>query len=438
MEKTSRVVSTGFLYISPSSTKNTIKGEYVMKQKSQKKWLGDVHITRDLLLLLLIGGLYSLSIALSNTFVNVYLWKQTGDFFQIGLYNLTVAIIQPVTFIFAGRMAKKVDRIIVLRLGVIFLAIFFISVLLTGSEASRYLLLLGTLLGIGYGFYWLAYNVLTFEITEPDTRDFFNGFLGVLNSLGGMIGPLVAGFIISQFKQFYGYTIIFSASLGLFALATILSFFMKKRPATGNYFFSAIIKERKRNPNWKMVTNATFFQGIREGIFAFVINIYVYIATGSEMALGTYAFVNSIVSFITYYLASRFIKKQYRKRAILLGGILLFTSVFLIIFHVSYPIFLVYSALIAFAYPVVLVPFISTSYDVIGQGWQAREMRIEYIVVKELFLNAGRACSIIIFLFSILYFPVKTILPLLLIVLGSGYLFIYFFVRHIQLKGIFS
>ncbi|MCB7358085.1 hypothetical protein LI046_28185, partial [Enterocloster bolteae] len=69
-----------------------------------------------------------------------------------------------------------------------------------------------------------------------------------------------------------------------------------------------------------------------------------------------------------------------------LGGILLFTSVFLIIFHVSYPIFLVYSALIAFAYPVVLVPFISTSYDVIGQGWQAREMRIEYIVVKELFL----------------------------------------------------
>lgn len=95
-----------------------------MKQKSQKKWLGDVHITKDLLLLLLIGGLYSLSIALSNTFVNVYLWKQTGDFFQIGLYNLTVAIIQPVTFIFAGRMAKKVDRIIVLRLGVIFLAIF--------------------------------------------------------------------------------------------------------------------------------------------------------------------------------------------------------------------------------------------------------------------------------------------------------------------------
>lgn len=405
-----------------------------MKLLRNKKLFGDVHVTKDFLLLLVIGGLYSLSVALSNTFVNVYIWKQTGNLIQIGVYNLTITIVQPITFIIAGRIAKKIDRIIVLRVGVIFLALFFISVLLTGSDSGKYLLLLGTILGIGYGFYWLAYNVLTFEITEPETRDFFNGFFGILSSLGGMIGPLAAGFIISQFKQFYGYTIIFIVSLGLFGLATVLSFFMKKRPASGTYLFSAIIKERKRNRNWKMVTNATFFQGVREGVFAFVINIYVFIATGSEMALGTYAFVNSIVSFVTYYLAGRYIKKNNRMKAILLGGCLLFLSVFLIIFHVSYPIFLIYSAVIAFSYPIVLVPFHSTSYDVIGRGWKASEMRIEYIVVKELFLNGGRAISILIFLLSIALFSVKSALPYILVILGSGYLLIYFFIRHINLK----
>ncbi|WP_033828408.1 MFS transporter [Bacillus andreraoultii] len=409
-----------------------------MKLLRNKKLFGDVHVTKDFLLLLVIGGLYSLSVALSNTFVNVYIWKQTGNLIQIGVYNLTITIVQPITFIIAGRIAKKIDRIIVLRVGVIFLALFFISVLLTGSDSGKYLLLLGTILGIGYGFYWLAYNVLTFEITEPETRDFFNGFFGILSSLGGMIGPLAAGFIISQFKQFYGYTIIFIVSLGLFGLATVLSFFMKKRPASGTYLFSAIIKERKRNRNWKMVTNATFFQGVREGVFAFVINIYVFIATGSEMALGTYAFVNSIVSFVTYYLAGRYIKKNNRMKAILLGGCFLFLSVFLIIFHVSYPIFLIYSAVIAFSYPIVLVPFHSTSYDVIGRGWKASEMRIEYIVVKELFLNGGRAISILIFLLSIALFSVKSALPYILVILGSGYLLIYFFIRHINLKEIFS
>src|SRR3954465_8927084 len=159
------------------------------------KILGNVDLTKDLMLLLLIGGLYSLSVALSNTFVNIFLWKQTGELLDIGLYNLAVTLAQPLTFILAGRWAKKIDRVIVLRIGVIFLALFYVMVLVFGTNASTYLLLLGSFLGVGYGFYWLAYNVLTFEITEPDTRDFFNGFLGILSSAGGMIGPIAAGII---------------------------------------------------------------------------------------------------------------------------------------------------------------------------------------------------------------------------------------------------
>ncbi|HLT55781.1 MAG TPA: MFS transporter, partial [Bacillota bacterium] len=140
--------------------------------------LGKIDISRDLILLLLIGGLYSLGIFLSNTFVNIYLWRQSGDYATIGVYNFAINLFQGIAFILAARMAKKVDRTIVIRLGVFFLSIFFLCVLLIGENASKYNFLLGSLLGIGYGFYWLAFNILTFEITEPDTRDFFNGVLG--------------------------------------------------------------------------------------------------------------------------------------------------------------------------------------------------------------------------------------------------------------------
>jgi len=47
-----------------------------------EQFLDKDSLNRDLLLLLLIGGLYSLGIFLSNTFVNVYLWRQTNDFFN--------------------------------------------------------------------------------------------------------------------------------------------------------------------------------------------------------------------------------------------------------------------------------------------------------------------------------------------------------------------
>ena len=66
------------------------------------KWkhiIGDVEVNRDLVLLLLIGGLYTLAISLSNTFVNIYLWKQTQNYVNLGLYNLASVVLQPLTFL---------------------------------------------------------------------------------------------------------------------------------------------------------------------------------------------------------------------------------------------------------------------------------------------------------------------------------------------------
>ncbi|MGJ7921380.1 MFS transporter [Neobacillus sp. LXY-4] len=401
-----------------------------------KRLLGEIELTKDFKLLLIIGGLYSISTSLSNTFVNIYLWKQSGQFFDIGLYNLSVVVLQPITFILAGRWAKKMDRVIVLRIGVSFLALFYLAVLFSGTKASDLLLLLGGILGVGYGFYWLAFNVLTFEITEPETRDFFNGFLGVLTSIGGMIGPIAAGFIISRLENSTGYTIVFGLSLGLFSLAVFLSFFLKRRPAYGKYWFQRILTERKHNFNWRMITNANFFQGLREGTFVFIISVFVFVSTGSELALGTFGLINSGVSFLAYFFVSKMIKRNHRKKAILLGGLILYSSIFLIVFDITYTKLLIYAATIAIAYPLLLVPYMSMTYDVIGRGWNAAEMRIEYIVVREIFLNLGRFVSIVLFLLAITLFDEQKSIPILLLLIGAGHTCIYIFIRKIHLSSL--
>ncbi|MED0659152.1 MULTISPECIES: MFS transporter [Bacillus] len=402
--------------------------------KQYKKWFGDVELTKELLILLTIGGCYSLSVALSNTFVNIYLWKQSGKFMDLAIYNLMVVIFQPLTFILAGKWAKKVDRIMVLRMGVSFLALFYLSVLFFGERAHEFLAILGALLGVGYGFYWLAYNVLTFEITEPETRDFFNGFLGTLSSAGGMVGPVLAGSIISRFESFVGYSIIFAVSLGLFTIAVLLSLMLKRRPAHGQYFLKRIWKERKTNQNWNRITIAHFFQGLREGVFVFVISVFVFISTGSEFSLGTYGLVNSGISFIGYSLASRLIKQEFRKPVILAAGVVLYLSLFLIVFHPTFPKLLIYASMIAIAYPFLLVPYISITYDVIGRSWKASEMRVEYIVVRELFNNAGRIFSVLCFIFAIHFFPEQKSIPILLLIVGAGHTLIYFCIRNIRIE----
>src|SRR5690625_572810 len=360
-----------------------------------------INIQRDLLMLLIIGGLYSLGIFLSNTFVNVYLWKQSGEYHTIAIYNLGIYIAQPLTFILAGKLAKKIDRIIVLRLGVIFLSLFFLSVLLIGEKVGTYNFMLGCLLGIGYGFYWLAFNVLTFEITEPDTRDFFNGFLGVLQSLGGMIGPLLAGIVIAKMSKNSGYTAIFTASFILFICAVIFSFFLKRRQAEGKFEFIKVIKEGRYNKNWQRILNAHVFQGLREGIFLFVITIWVYLITKSEFALGIFNFVLSGISVIFYFISIKFIKYNLRKKAIFFGGIVLYLAIYIIVFEMTYIHLLIYAVVIGIAHPIINVPYVSMTYDVIGRARFAKELRVEYIVVRELFVNIGRITSILIFLLII-------------------------------------
>src|SRR5699024_628058 len=362
-------------------------------QKTLKHFAGNVDISRDLWFLLIIGGLYALGIFLSNTFVNIYLWKQAGDYLTIALYNLGIYIFQPLAFVFAGKIAKKVDRVVVLRLGVTFLSLFFLSVLIIAEKASTYNFLLGSLLGIGYGFYWLAFNVLTFEITEPDTRDFFNGFLGVLQSFGGMIGPPLAGAIIAKMSQNTGYTTIFTVSFILFICAVTCSFFLKRRQAEGDFQFIYVLKERDENKNWRRILNAHVFQGLREGIFLFVISIWVFLITKSEFSLGMFNLVLSGLSFFSYFFATKVIKPAMRKKAILIGGMLLYLSVYIILFNTNYLQLIIYAIMIGIAYPIVNVPYVSLTYDVIGKARQAKEWRVEYIVVRELFVNIGRVIA---------------------------------------------
>lgn len=386
-----------------------------------RKMLGDMDITRDIILLLTIGGLYSLSISLSNTFVNVFLWKQSGDYVSLAIYNLAIVVLQPLTFILAGRWAKHIDRVVVLRIGVIFLALFFVAVLFIGEKSSNYLVLLGSILGIGYGFYWLAFNVLTFEITEPETRDFFNGFMGALASVGGIIGPISAGFIITRFISNVGYTIIFSLSLALFTIAVFASFYLKRRSASGKYVLKAVLSERKRNYNWRLITNSHFLQGTREGTFIFVISVFIFLSAKSELGLGAYGLLHAGIAFVFYTLASRFIKKDKRKLVMMIGGIMLYAAIFIMIFDPTYTKLLIYGAVVGIAYPLMLVPYASMTYDAIGKSTGAAEMRVEYIVVRELFLNGGRICSILIFIAATFIFNVEKVLPYLLLVLGLGH-----------------
>src|SRR5699024_4506736 len=139
-------------------------------------------------------------------------------------------------------------------------------------------------------------------------------------------------------------------------------------------------------------------------------------------------------SFVFYFVATKIITPARRKKAILFGSLLLYLSLYIILFKTTYFTLIIYGILIGIAYPIINVPYVSLSYDVIGKARKAKEMRIEYIVVRELFTNIGRVVSISIFLITLFFIDAKIAIPVLLIIFGTGHLFIYMFIKNIHLS----
>lgn len=63
--------------------------------------------------------------------------------------------------------------------------------------------------------------------------------------------------------------------------------------------------------------------GIREGLFAFLISLLIYVATGDELSLGGYLTASSVVALIAYFIVGRFIRINWRDESILIGAAML-------------------------------------------------------------------------------------------------------------------
>jgi YQGE family putative transporter len=164
------------------------------------------------------ASVYGFTMAFSNVFLNVFLFKGNGDWSVVVQYNLvTFALIAPV-FGLGSWVARKAQKLFPYRAGLAFSAILFMVMLLFRDNAREHVLLLGTLNGLAIGFYFLGQHELTFDVTTPTTRDLYfsvQQFLASILRVGAM--PLSSGIITffrSEGSPDRGYYVLFAVTLG--------------------------------------------------------------------------------------------------------------------------------------------------------------------------------------------------------------------------------
>ncbi len=208
--------------MSGSITENSVD------QKSQKKEA--TKLSREAKILLVVGVLFTTSTSLSGTFVNVYLWRAKSDFGMIGYFNFFHYLSIPAAFYMGGRLTRRNSASLSLRIGLILHMAFFLSILAVKLRAPAFAVPLGILLGLAAGFYWIAFQILTFDLTSRMNRDTYNSTLGTLFSISNMLSPLTSGYIISTMPEFNGYRLIFLISAALYTAIWLISHLLKTKP----------------------------------------------------------------------------------------------------------------------------------------------------------------------------------------------------------------
>ncbi|UJF36261.1 MFS transporter [Paenibacillus hexagrammi] len=382
------------------------------------------------ILLLAVNALFGIANVLSGTFVGVYLWKAKNDYAIIGWFTLVTYLAMALTFWLAGKWVKEYNKMNCLRVGVAVSAGFYMMVLWLGSGSVNHIVPLGMVQGISSGLFWVSFNVVYFEVTDPDSRDKFNGWAGLLGAMSGIVAPWISGLLIVTLGDVLGYRLIFSISLGIFLLGVVVSFFLKKRKIEGKYeWFLTVRCLKQKDTPWKRVFMALVAQGFREGVFGFMIGLLVYISTSSEGSLGNFVLINSAVSLISFWAAGRFIKPHYRKTAMLVGASMMVLVILPFFWKLNFATLLVFGVGVSLFLPMYTIPMVSAVFDLIGSDECSVKQREEYVVLRELGLNAGRILGVLLFIVVVSFSTKPMVLNVLLLIIGSSPLVSWLFMR---------
>lgn len=395
------------------------------------------HLKSQSILLLAVNGLFVLAGALSGTFLNVYIWKASQNFTLIGWFTFCQQLALGLTFWITGKWVKERDKMIFLRLGIIVSSLFYLFVLWAGKHTVDYIWPLGLLFGAGSGLFWLAFNVVYFEVTDMDTRDRFNGWVGIIGSIIGIFGPWVSGWLISVKHGDTGYRLIFILALIVYGIAILLSFWLKKREHGGPYSWLEPVKKLHKGSPWRQVAPSSAAHGLREGVFSFLINLLIYISTQAEWRIGQFSLITSLVSLVSFWAVGKWLRLSFRYYGMLIGAILITIVIGpFVLWKVNYMTLMVFGIGTSLFLPLYLIPVTSSVFDLIGNSKESVEKRVELIVLRELSITVGRLTGTLLFIVVYSMYPHMRTITWLMLGVGASPLLSWFALRKWLKRGV--
>lgn len=389
----------------------------------------DRRLSREAALTITIHSLFQFGASMAGLFLNLYLWRLTEDLVVNGVYNIVLYATTPLGFALGGWIAKRKDRLVTYRLGILMTALFFLLVIIARENLIPYFMLFALLNGFASGLYWVGYLVLMYDVSTDANRIRYLGLNMVFFNAAGLIGPALAGAIIGWSEGLSGYMIAFSASFALFVMAAIVSLRIRASHSRHkSYYLNLMPLLMRKNSVWMKALLGFFTFGLFQGVMMFLPTILLYQTVGREDWVGYFGVCFSSIIIATGYVLSRKASEAKARLYILMSSSAMSAGAAILLYDVRLWTVIVFMVLFSVSNPLALNTLNTYYYRLIGKLPLKGQLRNEAVVMRESFLNCGRIVSIIfLLLFSR---DLQSVwLPVMLLVAALLQFLIYFTVK---------
>lgn len=366
---------------------------------------------------------------LISTFLSIFLLKQVG-FTSVVIFNIILYGILPMMFgIFAHYIPNKY-LLTLYRIGILIQFLFLIFMILWQGKIQSYIVLISIVYGVGSGFYWYAYNLLSYHFSKLDSRIRYIGYSNALSQLVSIIVPITLGTLISGGS----YGIVFMIVACLMGLLVLYSLKLELVIPEDKTF--ELFRYMHKIANQKEI-KSLYYIPIIEGITTTaltdaVVPVIIYLSFQSEFSLGVLSSIFALISVvISYFIGKKIIGSQIMK-ATSIAIIGTFLSSLLYLFPLSKLIIVLNKIIDHIFAPIRDFGSGHYAYNIIDIE-HLENYNKEHFVLRETCKDIGRIIAFIIVFIVVSMFGANLgVYRILVLCLTIPSLFIIFYIRRIE------
>lgn len=340
---------------------------------------------------------------LHGVFINTLLYRLTGENTIILRYNLIFYLAFAVSMPLAALYMRKTSPRISSRVGILLYIVMYLTffgLMFTGTLAAG-MPSIAILSAFASSAYWIAYNVMLIEFTTVRNRDVAVSFLGMSGGAVALIMPMFSGYIISLFSGMTGYYVMFGASLLVAVITMVLSTLKIPPipPKTNQTYFGLALNNVVKNRIWRYCVLCEFIKGIREGTFAFFLNLLLFSNVQNEALIGFNTLLASVLTIAANWTIGRFMNPKYRIRWMLTATTVLFVASGLLFFKLDATTIIIMSITNAFFNIILLNPIVTVIFTLFNRTADGVKAKYELLAIKDMMLGLGRVVGVLMVLF---------------------------------------